>query len=77
MVTTAENSPFAIRSSSSSICCSDVVGEFKSAYEDCVAVERVPFGADEVLDGDGTCVGGIRENKDGDGHRKERYWSRT
>jgi hypothetical protein len=77
IVTTAENNPLAMRSNSSSICCSDVVGEFKSSYDDWVGVEGPPFGAAGVLGGNGAAAGGIREKRDGDGHKKDRYWSRT
>lgn len=74
IVATALKRPFAMRSISSSICCSVDAGELRIAYVD---------GGTDDVDGAGCCwdgaggVGGSRENNDGEGHMKDRYWSMT
>lgn len=74
-VTTALKSPLATRSISSSICCSVDEGELRMPYVD-VEASELDCPAGEV---GGTDVGGggRRENRDGDGAMKERYWSTT
>lgn len=71
---TTLNSPFAIRSVSSSTCCSEVDGELSIAYEDCSSAVDGP-GCDAAVGVDGAATGGKRENNDGEGDMNERYVS--
>ena len=77
MVTTTLKRPVAIRSISSSICCSVDDGEFRSVYEEngCVVVEgpAAALGAEAG----GALTGGRIEKREGEGEMNERYWSNT
>lgn len=75
MVATTLNKPVATRSISASICCSVEEGEFRSAYAECVV--RVGVAVSVGEDGVAVLTGGRRENNDGEGAMKERYWSKT
>jgi len=73
-----ENKPLAMRSNSSSICCSEVEGLFRIAYDECGTAAEVVFGAAvTAVEVDGLSGGGMRENSDGEGDMNERYWSKT
>ena len=77
MVATTLKRPVAIRSISSSICCSDDDGELRSAYVlGGEAGAGVAVGVADV-EAEAASTGGRSENKEGDGAMKDSYWSRT
>lgn len=74
-MTTALYKPLAIRSISSSICCSDEEGELSIVYEEWGIV--LGWTAGGLLVVEGAWEGGRRENSDGEGAMNDRYWSST
>jgi len=75
MVATTLNRPFAIRSISSSICCSVEEGELRIAY---VEGGIAKVGGEAVSDVAAGCEGdGRSEKSDEEGAINDKYWSMT
>lgn len=76
-VATTLKRPLATRSISSSICCSVDEGELRIVYVDVGMGGVTGFWVVGGTVGEGCTAGGRRENNEGDGAMKDRYWSIT
>lgn len=77
IVATTLKRPVAMRSISSSICCSEEEGELRRVYVGGVGDGADGFAGAAVVGAGVAFTGGRRENSDGEGAMKERYWSKT
>jgi hypothetical protein len=75
-VAIALKSPLAIRSISSSICCSVEEGELRIVYVFCGIVASIG-GVAALVDAAGGGGRGRRENNEGEGAMNDKYWSTT